>query len=147
MSTTLLPGDSVLVNRLLYRLHPPRRGDIIVFRFPQADGREFMKRVIALPGDVVEERVGRFQVNGIPLPNRLSDQSDRGVAVTLNEAPRRIPIGQLYVLGDNQDASLDSRFWGTVDKRNVDGKAFLICWSRGKHWWNTRWDRIGRWLP
>lgn len=58
MLPTLLPGDSVLVNRLVYHLHPPRRGDIIALRFPQADGREFVKRVIGLPGDVVMEQGG-----------------------------------------------------------------------------------------
>ncbi len=146
MSTTLLPGDSLLVSRLLYRLHPPRRGDIIVFRFPQADGREFVKRVVALPGDVVEERAGRFWVNGTSLRNPSPGQSQR-VTDALNVGPYRIPAGQLYVLGDNQDASLDSRFWGTADERNVIGKAFLIYWSSGKHWWDVRWHRIGRWVP
>lgn len=139
MSPTLQPGDSVLVNRLVYRLHLPRRGDIIVFRFPQADGREFVKRVIGLPGDVVEEHGGRIYVNGAaPAP----------VAALAPATPlaQRVAAGHLYVLGDNPDTSLDSRFWGTVDEREVVGKAVFICWSREEHWWQVRWDRIGRWL-
>ena len=147
MSPTLLLGDSVLVNRLLYRLHPPRRGDIILFRFPQADGREFVKRVIALPGDTVEEQDGRFRVNGTPVRTLSPDRPAQGVSGALNLAPYRIPAGQFYVLGDNQEASLDSRLWGTVDERNVIGKAFLVIWSRGNHWWHVRWSRIGRRLP
>jgi signal peptidase I len=147
MSTTLLPGDSLLVNRLLYRLYPPQRGDIIVFRFPQAAGREFVKRVVALPGDVVKEQAGRFWVNGAPLRTPSPSRSDQDVSETLNLGTLRIPAGQLYVLGDNQEESLDSRFWGTVDMRNVIGKAFLIYWSSEEHWWDVRWSRIGRWLP
>lgn len=64
-----------------------------------------------------------------------------------SQLPRLVPAGRLYVLGDNSEASLDSRFWGSVDERDVIGKAFLICWSRGKHWWEVRWNRIGRRLP
>jgi signal peptidase I len=147
MSATLLPGDSLLVNRLLYRLYPPQHGDIIVFRFPQAAGREFVKRVVALPGDVVKEQAGRFWVNGAPLRTPSPSPSGEDVSDTRNLGPLRIPAGQLYVLGDNQEESLDSRFWGTVAEHDVLGKAFLVFWSSGEHWWDVRWARIGRWLP
>jgi signal peptidase I len=147
MLPTLLPRDSVLVNRLAYRLHPPHRGDIIVFRFPQADGREFVKRVIGLPGDVVEEQSGRVHVNGKPLALENTAGSGQGTEPAMTIAPHRMPPGQLFVLGDNQAASLDSRYWGTVDIDKVVGKAFLVYWSHGKEWWDVRWDRIGYWLP
>ncbi len=143
MSPTLLPGDSVLVNRLTYLLQSPRRGDIIVFHFPQTGGRDFVKRVIGLPGDVVAEQGGRFTVNGTFVLEGTGSGSTVAVSAPLNLAPRRIPAGRLYVLGDNREASLDSRFWGTVDEQEVVGKAVIICWSRGKRWWDVHWSRIG----
>lgn len=146
MLPALEPGDSVLVARLFYYLRPPRREDIIVFRYPQDASHTFVKRVAGLPGDVVEEHGGRFYVNGMPLAGRTTIASAGGAAPVTTMAPLRVPPGQLFVLGDNPDASLDSRSWGTVGQRNVIGKAFLIYWSRGKHWWDVRWQRIGRWL-
>ena len=147
MSPALLPGDSVLVNRLVYRLRPPRQGDIIAFRFSQANGREFVKRVIGLPGDIVTERGERFFVNGALLAQVPTSASDDQLAPEGGQLPRLVPAGRLYVLGDNPKSSLDSRFWGTVAERDVIGKAFLICWSRGEHWWEVHWNRVGRWLP
>jgi len=147
MQPALLPRDSVLVNRLAYRLHPPRRGDIIVFRFPQADGREFVKRVIGLPGDVIEEQGGRVYVGGRSMALADKTGSSQEAEPVMTIAPHQIPPGQLFVLGDNQAASLDSRYWGTVDIHRVIGKAFVVYWSHGKHWWEVRWRRIGRWLP
>jgi signal peptidase I len=147
MSPTLLPGDFVLANRLVYHLHPPQRGDIIALRFPQADDREFMKRVIGLPGDVVLEQGRHFYVNGVLLAQAQTIDSNEQLEPEGSQLPRLVPAGRLYVLGDNSEASLDSRFWGTVDERDVIGKASFICWSRGKHWWEVRWNRIGRWLP
>lgn len=146
MSPGLLRGDSVLVNRVVYRLHPPRRGDIIVFHFPQAGGREFVKRVVGLPGDVVKEQEGRLYLNGTLLAQAPAMTSTDTGAPGGTRSPRPIPAGRLYVLGDNPGTSLDSRFWGTVTERDVVGEAVLICWSRGKHWWDVRWDRVGRWL-
>jgi len=146
MSPTLLPGDSVLVNRLAYHLYSPRRGDVIVFHFPQTDGRDFVKRVIGLPGDVVGEENGRFIVNGTAVAGERASDPVAAVATPMDLPPRRVPAGQLYVLGDNRATSLDSRFWGTVDEQKVVGKAVLICWSHGKHWWDVRWSRVGEWL-
>jgi len=144
MSPALLPGDSVLVNRLIYRLRPPRRGDIIVFHFPQTGDRNFVKRVIGVPGDVVQEQAGRLTVNGLVVHESRTDPSDPAEALNAALGPERVPADRLYVLGDNWRTSLDSRFWGTVDEREVVGKAILICWSRGTHWWNVHWNRIGR---
>jgi signal peptidase I len=146
MSPTLLPGDSVLVNRLIYRFRSPRRGDIVVLHFPQAAGRDFVKRVIGVAGDVVGEEAGRFTVNGMVVHESRADLSNGVQAVRADLAPRRVPPEQVYVLGDNWRTSLDSRFWGTVDEQKVVGEAVLICWSRGAHWWNVHWSRLGRWL-
>ncbi len=144
MLPTLRPGDSVLINRLAYALSSPQRGDIIAFRFPRAAGREFLKRVVGLPGDVVAELDGRFWINGVPLGVLLMRvppvQDD---TPPLNLAPRRVPANHLYVLGDNRNASLDSRYWGMVTERDVIGKAVAIPWSEGRHWWDVRWVRVG----
>ncbi|HXZ44531.1 MAG TPA: signal peptidase I [archaeon] len=147
MSPTLLPGDSVFVNRLAYRLHSPHRGDLIAFRFPQAAGREFVKRVIGLPGDVVSEQGGHLYVNGALLAQAQPMASIAESEPDADQPPRPVPAGQLYVLGDNRASSLDSRFWGPVRERDVLGEAFLICWSHGRRWWQVRWTRLGRGLP
>ena len=146
MLPALRPRDTLLVNRLVYRWHLPHRGDIIVFYFPRAEGREFVKRVVGVPGDVVEERGGRLYVNRKLLADEDEADAGPGMAPAMRLAPQQIPPGQLFVLGDNLDASLDSRYWGTVDIQKVVGKAFMVGWSRGKHWWDLRWDRIGQWL-
>ena len=146
MAPTLLSGDSVFVNRIVYRLHPPGRGDIIALLAPRADGREFVKRVVGLPGDVVTERDGHFFVNGAVVAETQGSATAEAPAPAKGQMSRRVPAGQLYVLGDNPGTSMDSRFWGTVDEREVVGKAFLICWSRGRHGWEVRWGRIGSWL-
>lgn len=146
MSPTLLPGDAVLVNRLSSYVHPPRRGDIIVFHYPRTGDRDFVKRVIGVPGDVVQEAGGRFTVNGTVVHVSRAVAADLSPAMAMVSGSVRVPADHLYVLGDNWRTSLDSRFWGTVDEREVVGEAVLICWSRGAHWWDVRWDRIGRWL-
>jgi signal peptidase I len=146
MEPTLLPGDYILANRLVYYLHPPQRGDIIVFRFPKDEHFDFVKRVIGLPGDVVEEHDGQFRINGKPLREVYIEHTQKGPTPGMDMAPLRIPKDQLFVLGDNRDASLDSRYWGTVNEHKVIGEAFLIYWSRGTHWYDVRWNRIGRWL-
>ena len=146
MEPTLTPGDYILVNRFIYFLHPPQRGDIIVFRFPRDEHWDFVKRVIGLPGDVVEEQDGQMFVNGRSLREAYVRHSLGGLAPGMSLAPVRIVPRQLFVLGDNRDASLDSRFWGTVEEHEVIGKAFVIYWSHGEHWWDIRWQRIGRWL-
>jgi signal peptidase I len=147
MLPALEPGDSVLITRLFYFAHPLRHGDIIAFRYPQDESRVFLKRVIALSGELVEEQGGRFSVNGVPLEQGDASASRNASASTVTGLSSRVPAGRLFVLGDNREASLDSRHWGTVAERNVLGKAFLIYWSSGEDWWDVRWARIGRWLP
>jgi signal peptidase I len=146
MEPTLQRGDFVLVNQLVYSLRPPRRGEIIAFQYPQHEQWDFVKRVVGLPGDQVAARGGQLRVNGsfVAEPYVIAAAADRPF---LDLQAGHIPAGQLFVLGDNRGASLDSRFWGTVTERNVIGKASLIYWSQGTHWWDVRWGRIGRWLP
>jgi len=147
MEPTLVPGDRVLVNKIPYYLHGPARGDVVVFEDPHArpttegwlarvlhwftDGlgftrpshEDFVKRVIGLPGDVVEAKRGKVFVNGRPLREPYLAGRTRPFG------PVEVPAGQLFVLGDNRGASNDSRFGlGFVPIENVIGKAFVVIW-------------------
>ena len=174
MENTLLIGDHIFVNKFIYGYHvpytkgrilafsTPKRGDIVVFVFPEDPAKDFIKRVIGVPGDVVEIRQKTVYVNDIPLEERYTRFSDGknvdGLLRTRdNMSPVRVPAGKLFMMGDNRDRSYDSRFWGFVDMDAVIGKAlfiyFSIDWNRGVGWteiWRypelIRWDRIGRTL-
>ena len=130
MHPTLIEGDRILVNKFLYRFHEPRRGDIIVFRFPENPKRPFIKRLIALGDDRVEIRDGHVLVNDRPLDSPIAQGvhyynqgqfGQEGTATT-------VPAQMYYVLGDNSASSHDSRFWGFVPKRFLIGKAVCIFW-------------------
>lgn len=172
MENTLLIGDHIFVNKFVYGYHvpytkgrilafsTPKRGDIVVFVFPEDPDKDFIKRVIGIPGDVVEVRQKTVFVNGTPLAEeytRFADgkHPDGFLRARDNMAPVRVPGGKLFMMGDNRDRSYDSRFWGFVDMDAVIGKAlfiyFSIDWNRGVRWaevWRypelVRWDRIGR---
>lgn len=133
MAPTLRDGQRVLVNRLAYRLHPPRTGDIVVFRRPippgaaQGPAADFVKRVIATGGETVSMRDGVVSIDGRRLaepylPTRWRGHDDLR-AIT-------VPAGQVWVMGDNRDGSLDSRFFPTrfVPLRSIQGRAVLIWW-------------------
>jgi len=171
MENTLLVGDHIFVNKFIYGYHvpytkgrilrfsTPKRGDIIVFVFPEDTSKDFIKRVIGLPGDTVEIRRKTVLVNGEPLEEpytRFADGMDAELLVRTRDIlpPVRVPAGKLFVMGDNRDRSYDSRFWGFVDMDAVIGKAlfiyFSIDWNRGVGWtevWRypelVRWDRLG----
>lgn len=130
MRPTLIEGDRILVNKFLYRFHEPRRGDIIVFRFPENPKRPFIKRLIAAGEDEVEIRQGHVLVNGRRLDaaavqdftyHNQGQFGQEGAATT-------VPADMYYVLGDNSSSSHDSRFWGFVPKRFLIGKAVYIFW-------------------
>ncbi len=142
MVPTLRPGDVVLVDRLTYEFGAPQRGDLVVFHFPQADDRAFLKRVVGLPGDTVTERAGRIWVNGAPVAG--SPGAPRDPTASPAHPPMQIPAGEYFVLGDNPGSSLDSRVWGPVTASDVVGKVLAIVWSQGAHWWQIRWRRIGQ---
>ena len=136
MHPTLLEGDRILVNKFLYRFHPPRRGDIIVFRYPEDPKRPFIKRLVGLGADAVEIREGHLIVNGQPLTqpplfaaNRYTNQGIYGGEGQVIH----VPEGAFYVLGDNSSHSHDSRMWGFVPRRLLIGKAICIFWPL------TRW--------
>ncbi|MFN3476050.1 MAG: signal peptidase I [Candidatus Methylomirabilales bacterium] len=149
MLPTLQIGDHILVNKFIYWFTAPKRGDIIVFKFPQDEGRDFIKRVIGLPGETVEIRGKQVFINGKPLEESYAIHLDPQVMVNPHSprdsfGPVKVPEGHLFVMGDNRDHSMDSRFWGFLDLKKVKGKAFLIYWSWDGERFRPRWNRIGR---
>jgi signal peptidase I len=167
MQNTLLIGDYILVNKFIFGVKipfteitvipvkDPKKGDIIVFKFPGDPSKDFIKRVVAVGGDTVEIRDKKVYVNGIAEVNehalhadpRLFDDSHLYPQEMLrrdNMAARKVPEGKLFVMGDNRDESNDSRFWGFVNVSAVRGKAFIIYWSwDSQKKFGLRWDRLG----
>jgi signal peptidase I len=142
MRLTLLEGDIILVNKFLYgakipftdlrlpKVRDPQRGDCIVFIYPENPKKDFIKRLVGLPGEVLEIRSGTIFINGKPVLDPVfskiyyynkGDLAEEG-KVTI------IPQGRYFVLGDNYASSQDSRYWGFVPKQNILGKAILIYW-------------------
>jgi signal peptidase I len=123
MEPNLFTGERLLGNKLVYHLHGIHRGDIVVFRPPHRPDTPFIKRVIALPGEIVEIRQNRVYINGEPLNEpylRYTWSDDR--------PPEPVPPGELFVMGDNRDNSSDSRAWGDLPIQNVEAKAWLRYW-------------------
>jgi signal peptidase I len=179
MIPTLLIGDHILVSKLSYGIQwpsqcklqmtfppvncyasqalvefgKPQRGDIIVFRFPEDEEKDFIKRIVGTPGDTVQLRNKTVLVNGIVLDDKAFTQRidpgiiDRTINPRDNFGPVTVPEGSYFVMGDNRDQSLDSRFWGFVREEKIRGKAFRIYWSwSGQGQWTewVRWDRFGK---
>lgn len=132
MLPTLQIGDHILVNKFVYSFTLPQRGDIIVFKYPQNESRDFIKRVIGLPGETLEIRGRRVLINGVPLHEPYTVYTDGSVA-RMGErerlAPLTIPPGHLFMMGDNRDNSMDSRAWGFLDMRKIKGKALFVYFS------------------
>lgn len=146
MLQTLLVGDHILVNKFIYGtkipfsdkrillLTKPRSGDIIVFKFPEDPSRDFIKRVIAVEGDMIESRDKKILVNGKPVKEPYAQHTDNsthmgGIEPRDNFGPYLVPKNKVFVMGDNRDQSYDSRYWGYVDMKELRGKAFIIYWS------------------
>jgi signal peptidase I len=165
MEPTLLVGDHLLVNRLsyvvkvpyfdnvIYTLGKPKRGDIIVFRYPENIKIDFIKRVIAVEGDTVEIKDKVIYINGTKMPDLWGHYQNtppipRDLAPKDNFGPYTVPKDAVFAMGDNRDNSQDSRFWGPVRKEHLVGKALILYFS-----WNSntkdpfeyvRWSRIGQ---
>lgn len=147
MRPTLEEGEYVLVNKLVYMrfrpqdvasllpfvesddsrdrypIHPPRRGEVIIFEFPRDPTRDFVKRVVGVPGDLVEIENGVTFINGEELSEPYITQTDRR-----DMDPVEVEEGTYFVLGDNRRASNDSRDWGTVPAGNIIGRAWVSFW-------------------
>jgi signal peptidase I len=151
MYPTLQGGQYLLVNKLVYfrvdqerlarivpfwkaqrpeerfAIHPPQRGDVVVFHFPRDPSRDFVKRVIGAPGDEVEIRRGVVYVNGEELEEPYLEAHDLSDMVPLSLQP-----GEYFVLGDNRPSSNDSRSWGVVPQDLILGKAWFVYWPPSK---------------
>jgi signal peptidase I len=152
MENNLLIGDHLLVNkfvfgptetsleRTLLPIGTIKRGDVLVFKYPVEPDRDFIKRVIGLPGDTVELREKKVYINGKPLdepyvhflqpPGGESELHEvTSFDVRERYGPVTVPANQYFMRGDNRDNSQDSRYWGFMPRENVKGKALLIYWS------------------
>lgn len=123
MAPTLLAGDQIVVTR--YFAGAPRRGDVIVFSSPVEQDQLLVKRVIAIPGDLIDSRLGRVRIGGHTLAEPYIMRSVSAGAIS----PQLVPAGTYYVLGDNRDDSADSRVWGLVPAESVVGRARMVLWS------------------
>jgi len=151
MQPTLLPGDYIMVDKSVYRSQAPRRGDIVVFQYPPDERRDFIKRIIGVPGDVVAVRGQQVLVNGRKLVEPYlngataasTSQPDHCGYLYACE-PTSVPADSYFVLGDDREHSQDSRYWGFVKREKIKGRASLVYWSwdGDRHWF--RFDRIGR---
>ena len=155
MLDTLLIGDHLLVNKFLYGTHipftdkivlplaDPKPGEVIVFEYPEDPTKDFIKRIIGAPGDVLEMKDKVVYRNGQKLDEPYVKHTDPNIQARRdNFGPITVPPGKYFAMGDNRDESYDSRFWGFVDKDKIRGKAWVIYWS-----WDgpsdIRWRRIG----
>ena len=184
MIPTLQIGDFILVNKFSYGIRvpvinkkiisisAPKRGDIIVFRFPKDPSIDYIKRVIGEPGDKIAYRNKVLYINGVEAKQEMiSEFMENGIGKTIvggyqrletlsgvvhkleinpeissSELEFTVPTGQFFVMGDNRDNSNDSRVWGTVPEENLVGKAFLVwmSWNSNANWLESiRWGRIG----
>ena len=163
MKQTLQIGDHILVNKFIFGvklpywnktiipIKTPQRGDIIVFKYPVDPNKDFIKRVIGVGGDVVESRDKQLYVNHKPVNHKFGVHTDPRILSGANKprdnfGPVTVPENALFVMGDNRDESYDSRFWGFVDLKAVNGKAFIIYWSWDSRNFGVRWKRLGQFL-
>jgi signal peptidase I len=157
MIPTLRIGDQILVSKLsyglkspfhdryLFRTGSPKRGDVVVFKYPKDESKDFIKRVVGIPGDHIIIRKKQIFVNGvlqkepyIQILDPSTDQSPRDNFETT------VPLHSYFVMGDNRDDSYDSRFWGFVKSRKIVGRAILIYWSWSKDRKTVRFSRLGK---
>ncbi len=159
MEDTLLIGDHLLVNKFIYgpmipftekrlfKIRDPRQGDIIVFEYPEDPSKDFIKRIVGVPGDTIQGIDKKVYVNGRLYQNPHEVHKEQDI-IPKEQNPRdtfgpiKVPDDSYFVMGDNRDRSYDSRFWGTVKKEKIKGLAFIKYWS----WdgWRVRWSSIGR---
>ena len=151
MENNLLIGDHLLVNKFVYGPAPTgiertllpigtiKRGEVLVFKYPEQPDRDFIKRVIGLPGETLEVRQKKVYINGKPLdepythfltaPTGSAFHEETSFDVREQYGPVTVPPGHYFMMGDNRDNSQDSRYWGFLPRENIKGRALLIYWS------------------
>ena len=125
MTPLLSDHDAIVINRFAYHFEPVHRGDVVVFRYPLDTAESFIKRIVGLPGETVQVQQGLVYVNGNWLsepyvPSQCEDPSDFG--------PIQVPNSSYFVLGDCRSSSNDSRMFGTVARRLIEGRATFAYW-------------------
>jgi signal peptidase I len=166
MEPTLLIGDQLLVNRLSYvvkipftdivlaNIGKPKRGDVIVFRFPQDHSKDFIKRVIGIEGDTIEIKDKKIYLNGKLMDDPHAHFAEERILPRNPDVPRDnagpiiVPKDSYFAMGDNRDRSLDSRFWGFVKTDELVGRALITYFSFDSQPDSfiryIRWERIGK---
>ena len=161
MEDTLVIGDHLLVNKFIYgtklpfsdkrviKFRDPKRGDIIVFEYPEDPSKDFIKRVVGTPGDVVEEKDKTVYVNGKVYVNPHEVHKEKELIPKEmnprdNFGPVTVPPNSYFVMGDNRDRSYDSRFWGFVSTDKIKGLAFIKYWSWDHDKFRPRFGNIGK---
>ncbi|HXZ87477.1 MAG TPA: signal peptidase I [Candidatus Binataceae bacterium] len=178
MYPTLLVGDHIIVNKMVFGLRMPdsffglmpfadelpygkylfefekiHRGDVVVFVFPEDKSKDFIKRVVGVPGDTIEVKAGMLYLDGkldpdphahLELsPSQRTQNSERD-----SFGPFKVPPGEYFMMGDNRDRSYDSRFWGTATRDAIEGRAMFIYWSCDDDssplscFYDVRWSRL-----
>lgn len=160
MLETIQLGDHILVNKFIYgikipfidktlvHIKNPEHDDIVVFKPPHEPKKDYIKRVVGVPDDVIEIRNKELYRNGKHITAPYVIHTDpmiypRGANPRDNFGPVTVPKDHLFFMGDNRDSSLDSRYWGYVHYDKIKGKAFMIYWSWDKEDFHVRWKRIG----
>ncbi len=161
MEDTLAIGDHLLVSKFMYgtkipfvdkrilKLRDPHQGDVIVFEYPEDPSKDFIKRVVGVPGDVVEGKEKKVYVNGklYENPHEVHKEKDI-IPKEMNPrdtfGPVTVPAGSYFVMGDNRDRSYDSRFWKFVRRDQIKGLAFIKYWSWDREKFRPRFGNIGR---
>jgi signal peptidase I len=133
MMPTLQKGDFLMADLKAYNGRAPKRGDLVVFDYPQDLTKQFIKRVIAIEGDLIEIKAKQVFIDGEPLQESYKVLIDPRIDNSRdNFGPLKIPANQCFVLGDSRDNSMDSRFWGALPLANVKGKALYVYWAKDK---------------
>ncbi len=161
MEDTLVIGDHLLVSKFMYgtkvpfvdkrvlKVRDPRQGDVIVFEYPEDPSKDFIKRVIGVPGDVVEGKEKKVYVNGKLYENIHEVHKEKEIIPKeMNPrdtfGPLTVPPDSYFVMGDNRDRSYDSRFWKFVRRDQIKGLAFIKYWSWDRDKLMPRFGNIGR---
>lgn len=161
MEDTLVIGDHLLVSKFMYgtkipfvdkrvlTVRDPHQGDVIVFEYPEDTSKDFIKRIVGVPGDVVEGKDKKVYVNGKHYENPHEVHKEKEVIPKeMNPrdtfGPVTVPTGSYFVMGDNRDRSYDSRFWKFVRRDQIKGLAFIKYWSWDRDKLMPRFGNIGR---